>query len=125
VSLAPPKKVGPLQDALHAKAKGSPNYRFYALAAVTATTPVNPARSTAFATAPSRAAPRPQPASTSRPDDNEGPCPPETEGVPKPVVIDSFWSQIKPFAGDLEQRLLHAYQLKKATRYVHPTAAGW
>jgi RNA-directed DNA polymerase len=31
VSLAPPTKVGQLQDALHAKAKGSPNYRFYAL----------------------------------------------------------------------------------------------
>jgi len=31
VSLVPPTKVGQLQDALHAKAKGSPNYRFYAL----------------------------------------------------------------------------------------------
>lgn len=31
MSLAPPTKVGQLQDALHAKAKGSPNYRFYAL----------------------------------------------------------------------------------------------
>jgi RNA-directed DNA polymerase len=31
VSLAPPPKVGQLQDALHAKAKESPNYRFYAL----------------------------------------------------------------------------------------------
>jgi RNA-directed DNA polymerase len=31
VSLVPPFKVGKLQEALHAKAKGSPNYRFYAL----------------------------------------------------------------------------------------------
>ena len=31
MSLAPPPKVGQLQDALHAKAKGSPSYRFYAL----------------------------------------------------------------------------------------------
>jgi RNA-directed DNA polymerase len=31
VSLPPPSKVGTLQEALHAKAKGSPNYRFYAL----------------------------------------------------------------------------------------------
>ncbi len=31
MSLVPPTKVGKLQDALHAKAKGSPNYRFYAL----------------------------------------------------------------------------------------------
>jgi RNA-directed DNA polymerase len=31
VSLAPPPKVGQLQDALHAKAKESPDYRFYAL----------------------------------------------------------------------------------------------
>ncbi len=31
MSLAPPPKVGQLQDALHAKAKESPNYRFYAL----------------------------------------------------------------------------------------------
>ncbi len=31
MSLAPPTKVGQLQDALHAKAKESPNYRFYAL----------------------------------------------------------------------------------------------
>jgi RNA-directed DNA polymerase len=31
VSLAPPPKVGQLQDALHAKAKELPNYRFYAL----------------------------------------------------------------------------------------------
>ena len=31
MSLVPPPKVGQLQDALHAKAKGSPNYRFYAL----------------------------------------------------------------------------------------------
>jgi RNA-directed DNA polymerase len=31
VSLAPPPKVGTLQESLHAKAKGSPNYRFYAL----------------------------------------------------------------------------------------------
>jgi RNA-directed DNA polymerase len=31
VSLIPPPKVGKLQDALHTKAKGSPNYRFYAL----------------------------------------------------------------------------------------------
>src|SRR5450432_1549709 len=30
-SLAPPTKVGQLQEALHAKAKESPNYRFYAL----------------------------------------------------------------------------------------------
>jgi RNA-directed DNA polymerase len=31
VSLAPPTKVGQLQKTLHAKAKESPNYRFYAL----------------------------------------------------------------------------------------------
>jgi RNA-directed DNA polymerase len=31
VSLVPPPKVGKLQKTLHAKAKGSPNYRFYAL----------------------------------------------------------------------------------------------
>jgi RNA-directed DNA polymerase len=31
VSLAPPLKVGTLQESLHAKAKGSPSYRFYAL----------------------------------------------------------------------------------------------
>ncbi len=31
MSLPPPTKVGKLQAALHAKAKGSPNYRFYAL----------------------------------------------------------------------------------------------
>ncbi len=31
MSLAPPTKVGQLQDALHAKAKESPDYRFYAL----------------------------------------------------------------------------------------------
>jgi RNA-directed DNA polymerase len=31
VSLLPPEKVGKLQKTLHAKAKGSPNYRFYAL----------------------------------------------------------------------------------------------
>jgi RNA-directed DNA polymerase len=31
MSLAPPPKVRKLQDALHAKAKGSPDYRFYAL----------------------------------------------------------------------------------------------
>ncbi len=31
MSLVPPTKVGQLQDALHAKAKESPNYRFYAL----------------------------------------------------------------------------------------------
>jgi RNA-directed DNA polymerase len=31
VSLIPPLKVGKLQDALHTKAKCSPNYRFYAL----------------------------------------------------------------------------------------------
>ena len=31
MSLAPPPKVGKLQEALHAKAKGSPSYRFYAL----------------------------------------------------------------------------------------------
>jgi RNA-directed DNA polymerase len=31
VSLLPPPKVGKLQETLHAKAKGSPNYRFYAL----------------------------------------------------------------------------------------------
>ncbi len=31
VSLLPPTKVGQLQDALHAKAKESPDYRFYAL----------------------------------------------------------------------------------------------
>ena len=31
MSLAPPTKVGQLQETLHAKAKGSPNYRFYAL----------------------------------------------------------------------------------------------
>ena len=31
VSLSPPQKVRKLQEALHAKAKGSPHYRFYAL----------------------------------------------------------------------------------------------
>ena len=31
MSLAPPEKVQKLQTALHAKAKGSPDYRFYAL----------------------------------------------------------------------------------------------
>ena len=31
MSLPPPPKVRKLQEALHAKAKGSPNYRFYAL----------------------------------------------------------------------------------------------
>ena len=31
MSLAPPPKVGTLQKSLHAKAKGSPSYRFYAL----------------------------------------------------------------------------------------------
>lgn len=31
VSLLPPIKVGKLQKALHAKAKGSPDYRFYTL----------------------------------------------------------------------------------------------
>ena len=31
MSLRPPEKVGKLQETLHAKAKGSPNYRFYAL----------------------------------------------------------------------------------------------
>ena len=31
MSLVPPKKVGQLRDALHAKAKESPDYRFYAL----------------------------------------------------------------------------------------------
>ena len=31
MSLAPPTKVEQLQKTLHAKAKGSPNYRFYAL----------------------------------------------------------------------------------------------
>ena len=31
MSLAPPPKVRKLQEALHAKAKGSPDYRFYAL----------------------------------------------------------------------------------------------
>jgi RNA-directed DNA polymerase len=31
VSLTPPRKVGKLQAALHTKAKGSPDYRFYAL----------------------------------------------------------------------------------------------
>jgi hypothetical protein len=31
VSLRPPPKVGTLREALHAKAKGSPSYRFYAL----------------------------------------------------------------------------------------------
>jgi len=31
MSLAPPEKVQKLQAALHAKAKGSPTYRFYAL----------------------------------------------------------------------------------------------
>ena len=31
MSLVPPEKVGKLQAALHAKAKGSPGYRFYAL----------------------------------------------------------------------------------------------
>ena len=32
MSLTPPKfKVGELQETLHAKAKGAPTYRFYAL----------------------------------------------------------------------------------------------
>jgi hypothetical protein len=31
VSLTPPVKVGKLQAALHTKAKGAPDYRFYAL----------------------------------------------------------------------------------------------
>src|SRR3954454_22494451 len=31
MSLSPPPKVQKLQEALHAKAKGSPDYRFYAL----------------------------------------------------------------------------------------------
>ena len=31
MSLLPPEKVGKLQAALHTKAKGSPDYRFYAL----------------------------------------------------------------------------------------------
>ena len=31
MSLPPPLKVQRLQEALHAKAKGSPDYRFYAL----------------------------------------------------------------------------------------------
>ena len=31
MSLAPPEKVRKLQETLHAKAKGSPGYRFYAL----------------------------------------------------------------------------------------------
>ena len=31
MSLLPPEKVGKLREALHAKAKGSPNYRFHAL----------------------------------------------------------------------------------------------
>jgi RNA-directed DNA polymerase len=31
MSLLPPETVGKLQAALHTKAKGSPNYRFYAL----------------------------------------------------------------------------------------------
>ena len=31
MSLIPPTKVGKLQETLHAKAKGSPDYRFYAL----------------------------------------------------------------------------------------------
>jgi len=31
MSLLPPPKVRKLQEALHAKAKGSPDYRFYAL----------------------------------------------------------------------------------------------
>ncbi len=31
MSLVPPTKVGKLQETLHAKAKGSPSYRFYAL----------------------------------------------------------------------------------------------
>ena len=31
MSLPPPPKVQKLQEALHAKAKGSPGYRFYAL----------------------------------------------------------------------------------------------
>ncbi len=31
MSLPPPEKVQKLQAALHAKAKGSPTYRFYAL----------------------------------------------------------------------------------------------
>jgi RNA-directed DNA polymerase len=31
MSLAPPPKVGRLQDALHSKAKDAPDYRFYAL----------------------------------------------------------------------------------------------
>jgi hypothetical protein len=31
MSLPPPPKIQKLQEALHAKAKGSPGYRFYAL----------------------------------------------------------------------------------------------
>ena len=31
MSLAPPEKVRKLQETLHAKAKGSPGYRFYLL----------------------------------------------------------------------------------------------
>ena len=31
MSLVPPTKVGQLQDALHAKAKELPNYRYYSL----------------------------------------------------------------------------------------------
>ena len=31
MSLAPPEKVRKLQETLHAKAKGSPGYRFYRL----------------------------------------------------------------------------------------------
>ena len=31
MSLVPPAKVEKLQEALHTKAKGSPDYRFYAL----------------------------------------------------------------------------------------------
>ena len=31
MNLITPQKVRKLQEALHAKAKGSPNYRFYAL----------------------------------------------------------------------------------------------
>src|SRR5207237_2579050 len=31
MNLTPPEKVGKLQETLHAKAKGAPSYRFYAL----------------------------------------------------------------------------------------------